>query len=909
VTDLATIKYRAFLSYSHSDMSWAKWLHRSIENFRIDKDLIGRETALGRVPKTLRPIFRDREDFSGGHSLTDATIAALDASGALIVLCSTASATRPAVNEEVRLFRSRHPDRPVIPVTIDGQWPENFPSALRHKLAPDGAVTDRPITIIAPDLRETGDGKSLGVAKIIAGLTGLGSDEIFRRAERERRREGRWRNTTIAVLGLLTIAATGSAVYAWQQGRTREEVIDATLKRATTIVNMAVSQAEKYNVPRTATISLLTEAEGFFNDMAQYGLPTPEMRYRKAEMLIEFARNYQILGDTTKQRERAEEAYRLLAALAGERPDNSTYQYELALSYGTVGDVLWSQGIYADALSSFRACVDITEKLVRARSDSASYQSLLAQCYRDIGLILGEQGNQAEAVSALRTGAAIIERAAQVDSGIVQEPGGLSEAYESVGDAVLAEGNHSDALISYRMGFSIRERLAQDEPDNLGRQDHLANAYGKIGLALADEGNLEGALKSCRDGLAIETKIVKNDPSNTVWREHLARLTAQIGYMLAAQGNLAEALKSYRDGLDATEKLVKTDPKNIEWQRNLWDFDGSFGRILLAANHLEEALHVFRAGFEISKKLAEMAPNNVVWQHMLSESYDNVGDALKALSNVDEALLSYRAGLAVADRLLQTNPDDAKSLSIVSRSYYHIGDLLEAQSHPDQALDSYRIGLTIARKLLQTYPDRLDLQRDAAAYSYVVAVKLKAQGNVAEALHSFRENLDSLERLLKTDPSNAEKWLKLLLVSYNNIGDLLDAQGDFAGALGAYRTIAEKLTQSVSGDGLLDELRGLCYGNIGHVLLEQNDRPEALAAYKASLAILEKLARAEPEDVERLLYVVGANRTLAILGDDAPRRWAFIAAALRKLKDQNKLDPQDEKWLPEAEAAARLKSN
>jgi hypothetical protein len=52
---------------------------RALESFRIDRDLVGRETPAGSVPKTLRPIFRDREDFSGGPRLSDATIAALDA--------------------------------------------------------------------------------------------------------------------------------------------------------------------------------------------------------------------------------------------------------------------------------------------------------------------------------------------------------------------------------------------------------------------------------------------------------------------------------------------------------------------------------------------------------------------------------------------------------------------------------------------------------------------------------------------------------------------------------------------------------------------------------------------------------------------------------------------------------------
>jgi hypothetical protein len=184
-----TLKYRAFLSYSHMDTSWAKWLHSRLEGFRIDKDLVGRETGAGRVPQTLRPIFRDREDFAAGHGLADATIAALSEAAAMIVLCSTVAAGRPAVNEEVRLFRSRHPDRPVIPVIVDGTYPDNFPPALRFELGGDGSVTNSPVTILGPDLRETGDGQKLGLAKVIAGLTGLGTDDIFRRAERARRRK------------------------------------------------------------------------------------------------------------------------------------------------------------------------------------------------------------------------------------------------------------------------------------------------------------------------------------------------------------------------------------------------------------------------------------------------------------------------------------------------------------------------------------------------------------------------------------------------------------------------------------------------------------------------------------------------------------------------------------------------
>ena len=76
MTDPA-IRYRAFLSYSHRDTAWSKWLQRELERFRIDRDLVGRETPAGPVPKTLRPIFRDREESSGGSRLSDATAAAI----------------------------------------------------------------------------------------------------------------------------------------------------------------------------------------------------------------------------------------------------------------------------------------------------------------------------------------------------------------------------------------------------------------------------------------------------------------------------------------------------------------------------------------------------------------------------------------------------------------------------------------------------------------------------------------------------------------------------------------------------------------------------------------------------------------------------------------------------------------
>src|SRR3954447_25298728 len=189
------LKYRAFLSYSHADTNLAKRVHGRLEAFRIDKDLVGRATQSGRVRESLRPIFRDRLEFDAGSSLEHRTLAALDDSAALIVLASPQAARSRYVNEEVRQFKSRHPERPLIPLIVGGvagNLVEGcFPPALRFDITEDGAITDTAIEILAADLREEADGIELALAKVVARLIGLAPDDVYRRAERERRSQRR----------------------------------------------------------------------------------------------------------------------------------------------------------------------------------------------------------------------------------------------------------------------------------------------------------------------------------------------------------------------------------------------------------------------------------------------------------------------------------------------------------------------------------------------------------------------------------------------------------------------------------------------------------------------------------------------------------------------------------------------
>ncbi len=73
-------KYRAFISYSHADEKWAKWLHRRLETYRIPKRLVGSETPRDIVPASgSTPVFRDRDELPTATNLGATLLAALAA--------------------------------------------------------------------------------------------------------------------------------------------------------------------------------------------------------------------------------------------------------------------------------------------------------------------------------------------------------------------------------------------------------------------------------------------------------------------------------------------------------------------------------------------------------------------------------------------------------------------------------------------------------------------------------------------------------------------------------------------------------------------------------------------------------------------------------------------------------------
>jgi hypothetical protein len=224
--DVSSCRYRAFLCYCEADRSTAKRIYRRLREFRVEETLVGNHGALGPVPKTLSPIFRG---FPLGlvALFGNQTRKALDNSAAIVVIASRRAARSDRLNEEVRWFKAHHPDRPVIPLIIDGEPGdfdrECFPSALRAEAARYTGLMDATVATVGVDMRKGGDKFEQAISKVAAQLFGLPEYSLIRRLHRERRRQ----NRRLAVAGAsIAVAVAIAGVFVW-----RSHLDAAMLKR------------------------------------------------------------------------------------------------------------------------------------------------------------------------------------------------------------------------------------------------------------------------------------------------------------------------------------------------------------------------------------------------------------------------------------------------------------------------------------------------------------------------------------------------------------------------------------------------------------------------------------------------------------------------------------------------------
>jgi len=559
--DVARSKYRAFISYSHQDERWGSWLHRKLETYRVPTRLVGRETARGIIPRRLLPVFRDREELASATDLGDTITAALRDSAALIVICSPAAARSHWVNEEILSFKRLGREHSVFCIIVDGEpnasdteYPDQecFPPALRFHLDEHGALTGQRTEPIAADARDGKDGKSGAKLKLIAGLLGVGLDELQRR-EQLRRQRRLIAITAASVVGMVTASVlAGAALYARAEAVRQRALAQTEAQTAQQTTDFLVSLFQVSD-PSEARGNAVTAREILDRGAQNIETNLKQQPVVRANLMHTLGRVYTGLGlyePATRFLEQAVSLRKELDANPSPKLIESANALGAALylkgeyeaAEATYRDALRAAQIvyidpHADTTAAMNGLADVLTQFERDEEAEALYREALAidrdmhgehhpdvaRSLAGLATLLLFQGRTDDAEPLFKQALDIRVETLGDDHPLVAETGNnLASLYYFAGDSESAEREMRETLRRYRHLYS-----QGDHPE-------VSSIVNNLGRLLLERNELKEAEALLREALAVDRKL--KDPGH----DDLAFPLNSLGLTLTGLGNTEE---------------------------------------------------------------------------------------------------------------------------------------------------------------------------------------------------------------------------------------------------------------------------------------------------------------------------------------------------------------------------------
>ena len=564
-------QYAAFLSYSHRDRQWAAWMHRALENYAVPRYLVGTPGPSGEVPRRLRPIFRDRDELPASADLGTHIEAALAVSNTLVVLCSPSAARSNWTNQEIATFKRLNPGRPILAAIIAGEPyasdipgredEECFPPALREKFDASGLPTGERAEPIAADFRSDADGRRLGKLKIVAGMLGVGLNDLVRRDIARRNRRLAW----LAAGSLTGMTLTSAlALFAFNQ---RAEAVRQR-EQADGLIEFMLTDLRKKLEPvgRLDVLDSVGErALGYYARQDLAGLD--------ADALGRRARALQLVGEVANTRgnlDRALPLFRQAAATTAELlrrdPDNGQRLFDHSQSVFWVGYVAYLRGDYDTARQFFSQYRDYAARLFTLKGASDVWRAELGHAEINVGVVALDSGRPQEALdhfaAAQKVWALLREQVPQNREYAYQAAQNLaweSDARRKLGDYAAAQASRLEEIAIYQ------RLLAGDKADTQASQG-LYVAWLRTAQLQLESGAPDRALDLANISLRGIKALEERDPSNSMWKE-MAVKSANVraeALMMTGKWRSADEVNSW--ALDHARKLVATDASVAGWR-------------------------------------------------------------------------------------------------------------------------------------------------------------------------------------------------------------------------------------------------------------------------------------------------------------------------------------------------------
>ncbi len=678
-------KYRVFLSYSHEDKIWARWLHRALETYRVPPHLVGPDEGSTNYPGRITPVFRDRTDLSSAASLPDTINAVLEVSEFLVVICSPAAARSHWVNEEILAFKRLGKSRQILCFIVDGEphtggRTECFPEAMLFE--PGELETSAQVAVepLAADARPEGDGRNIAKLKLIAGLLGVGFDELRQRDLHRRHR--RMLGVTIGslVTALLTISLAIMAFMANAEAEQRRAQAEDLVGFMLGDLRESLQEVGRLDVFMRVSDKVMD----YFTSISNEGA-NDEMLHQRSEALRQIGSVQLDQGENDLALESFRESLLIAQELANRNPANAEWQISLANSHFYVGYIHWQHDDLEAARAEFEAVLPIVDGVSRRDPDNPEW---------------------------------LIER---------------GYVYTNLGRVLEAQGRLSQALANYQEVRDVNDRLVALEPASADYRLELGFAHNNIGTVMQSLGQFDAAEDHYDRDLEIKLTVSAEQPNNNLWKNYTASSHVFKGRILVARGKLGAARTHYASALSLVESLLAIEPEHTDWLDKKAMYRLELGTIHRreqdldqAVEHIEISILAFRKLLAIDGSVASSKRGLAMGQLEAARLAATKGDhslALELTTTAHSTLL----------QLLEKSPSHQKTKTQLAISQLLTGDIYADMDEMEMAKVAWAQALEIveAERPTETALELVDLYsalltrlgRDSEADSFMIRLR------------------------------------------------------------------------------------------------------------------------------------------------------------------------------------------
>jgi len=623
--------YRAFISYSHKDARWAKWLHKGLEQYHVPIDAYPQEEQLKKdgtkKSRRLSPVFRDRDELPASGSLADTIYDALAESENLIVLCSPSSAASQYVNAEIDIFRGLRPDnhQNVYALIIEGEPPSCFPAAL----------TAGGVEPIAADAREHGDGKADAKLKLIAGMLGVGFDRL------KQREATRQRNRLIALITVVSaVAVMTSFLAVWalkaEKEATKQKVVAQEQRELAVEQRELAVKAEKVAVEEREKAVEAEKVAVEERKKAEDAEKVAVEERKKAEQAAEEEKKAKLAAEQAAEEERKAK----LAAEQSAREAKAVLAFFDSKVLAAARPKQQEGGLGIDA--TIRAAIDAAEpQITRAFTDQPRVEATIRSTMGTSYWYLGEAKiaiPQLQRALALR-----VKELGVRNLDTLKSMRALANAYHRA-------GRKEDALELRIRNFNLeKEELGPKNVDTLTAASNLAISYREVG-------QLKEALALDEETLKLRKEVLgPDDPGTISSMGSLASTYVSMGRNEEALPIRTEVLKMFK------KELGPGHPDTLSSMQNLANSYDIAGREKEA-----RALHEKTLKLRIEVQGPEH-PDTLAAKYNMANTFINTGRWEEAVSLHEKTLKSMVVVLGDEHR------DTVGAMNSLAYAYWKIG--------------------------------------------------------------------------------------------------------------------------------------------------------------------------------------------------------------------------------------------